>query len=268
MPAPATLPGTRKPRTPALVRPESRRADPSPAPVARQGSTEVPNRGWLGVAIPAGATEIEGFLDWCASDDFPPGVRASLINGCLRLEPMADDLFTHNPLKLAVAAALRAHGRSTGLGRAYTDGALYVHRPDGRGNEADATFLLFESLLAGRVRVVDARPKAGGLTVIEGTPDLLTECVSRSSVGKDAVDLRAAYFAAGVREYWILDGRGETLAFDLLTRTDEAGDWAEARPDGDGYRFSPVLDRRVRIDRETDPTGAADWNVSLEEPAA
>ncbi|MFH5804008.1 Uma2 family endonuclease [Alienimonas sp. DA493] len=220
------------------------------------------------MAIPPGAMELDGFLDWVCSAGFPRGVRASLINGCLRLEPVGDHLFTHNSLKGAVFAALREYGRRTKLGRAYTDGAIYAHRPDGPANEPDATFLLYESLTSGRVRVGERREGAGGLPIVEGAADLVAECVSDSSVPKDTVELRAAYFSAGVREYWLLDGRGDDLEFALLTRTEESADWAEAEVDADGYRLSPVLGRRVKIARETDPLGDAEWDVLLDEPAA
>ena len=220
------------------------------------------------MAIPADATTFDGFLDWYSSDDFPRSLRASFINGSIWLEPMADEPFSHNALKTAVAAALREYGRRTGRGRAYSDGVLYGHRPTGPANEADATFLLFDSLRSGRVRIDVRFPGAGGPQIVQGSADLLVECVSQSSVGKDTVQLRAAYLAAGVREYWILDGRGDELGFDLLTRDDDADEWIEAVPGPDGSRYSPLLERHVRVDRETDPVGDLDWDVVLNEPAA
>lgn len=80
---------------------------------------------------------------------------------------------------------------------------------------------------------------------------------------KDTVGLRTAYFAAGVREYWILDGRGERLDFTLLSRNEASTDWREA-DDTEGGRFSPLLNRRVHVERRTDPLGDPNWKARLE----
>ena len=214
--------------------------------------------------IPAGATELEGFLDWCASDAFPPGVKASLINGILRIENSVDHVSHHNILKTEVARALGNLSKATRLGRVLTDGAMYAHRGDGTGNEPDVLLLLWTSLLSRRSAIEARHP--GGTEIVRGSADLVVECVSPSSVRKDTVDLPPAYFAAGVREYWILDGR-DGLAFTLLTRTEDSTDWDEVAPAADGSRLSPLLDRRVTISQETDPAGGIDWDVRLEEPA-
>ena len=211
--------------------------------------------------------QIDEFLDWVASDEFPAGLKASLINGRLWLEPRMDDYAHHNLLKGAVFAALNAFGRETELGAAFVDGAMVVTPPEpgAVGREPDCGFNLYESFKAGRLRITTR--SEGGSGVISGQPDLLVECLSDGSVEKDTVELRATYLEMGVGEYWILDGRGEGLTFDLLTRTDGADDWAEVAPDADGYRLSSILNRRVRIDRGTDPIGHVQWDVRLD-PAA
>ena len=176
------------------------------------------------------------------------------------LGALRDSGWVSRPIKQEI----REHAiAKVAAGEALFDGAMYAHRPDGTGSEPDGMFNLWETLRSGRVRYLPIEPGGAALTV-QGEVDLVMECVSPSSVGKDTVRLRAAYFAAGVREYWILDGRGGGLAFDLLTRTDDADGWTEAAPDADGYRVSPVLDRRVRIDRGTNPVGGVRWDVRLE----
>ena len=253
---PLVAPTPPRPRTPAT--------QPQERAVYRAGE-------WRGtqwpIVVPKGAADdIELFLDWVSSDEFPAGLKASLIDGKLWLEPRMDDYARHNLLKLAVAAALQNYGVDTDRGQAFVDGAMVVTGPGTLGREPDCGFNLFESFRSGRVRI---QPRTeGGSTVVVGAADLLVECLSDGSVEKDTVELRRVYFDLNVREYWILDGRGEEPTFDLLTRTGDATDWTAAEPDADGFRLSPVLGRRVRIDRGTNPLGDVRWSVPLEPPAA
>ena len=255
-----------------LRRPEvERRADapanlppaeaPEPPPSPPMESLAIP----VPLVLPPRVTEIDPFLAWVSSDEFPPGLRASLIGGRLYLDLHMDDLFPHNSLKTQVARAFGNFAAETGLGRVFGDGALFAHRPDGTGNEPDTMLVTYDALRSDRVRLLPAAPERTALTV-QGAVDLIVECVSPSTVEKDTVRLRAAYFSAGVREYWILDGRGDTLTFALLSRSDDANDWTEVAADGGGGRLSPVLNRRVWIDRVTDPAGYPDWAVRLEKP--
>ncbi|MEM9701322.1 MAG: Uma2 family endonuclease [Planctomycetota bacterium] len=242
-----------------------------PAPVApshaqrtvRQEPAALPDRSWLDVAVPQEAINLEGFLDWCASDEFPAGIKASLINGVLRIEPSMDDLFPQNALKTAIIRALGNFGEQTKTGRTFSGGAMYAHMGDGRGNEPDVIFLRFDSLRAGRCSLEQRQPGANSASVIYGAADLVVECVSPSSETKDTRDLRDAYFSAGVSEYWILDGRGENLIFHLLTREQTAEDWKDAAVGEQGVPTSPVLGQQVAIERIFDPAGYPDWSVTL-----
>jgi len=62
--------------------------------------------------------------------------------------------------------------------------------------------------------------RADGTDYIEilGSPDLVVEVVSDSSVRKDTRLLRDAYFRAGIREYWLIDARGPEVKFEILRR--------------------------------------------------
>src|SRR5256885_8764701 len=48
-----------------------------------------------------------------------------------------------------------------------------------------------------------------GYLELEGTPDMVLEVVSESSVQKDTKRLRQLYWQAGIREYWLVDARRE-----------------------------------------------------------
>jgi Uma2 family endonuclease len=118
-------------------------------------------------------------------------------------------------------------------------------------------FASFATLEAERLRPVTRAGREDSVE-LEGTPDLVVEVVSDSSVRKDRVALREAYHGAGVPEYWIIDARGESVDFEIL--------WLES----DGYRASAepasaqpsrVLARTFRIDRERDRLGQ--WRYQL-----
>jgi len=52
---------------------------------------------------------------------------------------------------------------------------------------------------------------------LEGTPDMVLEVVSASSVVKDTETLLQLYWQAGIPEYWLVDARGEALEFTVQT---------------------------------------------------
>ena len=86
---------------------------------------------------------------------------------------------------------------------------------------ADGVFLSTVSVQQKRVRVVEG--KGRGHVELEGSPDMVLEVVSPSSVEKDIVILRQAYWEAGIPEYWLVDARAEPLKFDILRHTAKYG---------------------------------------------
>lgn len=64
------------------------------------------------------------------------------------------------------------------------------------------------------VRMVEGAKQ--GYIELEGSSDMVLEVVSDSSAKKDYELLRVAYWKAGVREYWLVDARGERLEFQIL----------------------------------------------------
>jgi Uma2 family endonuclease len=81
---------------------------------------------------------------------------------------------------------------------------------------------------------------------------MVLEVVSASSEEKDTVVLRDLYWRAGVKEYWLVDPRGDDLAFDILRHG--AKGYATARKQG-GWLKSAVFGRSFRLTREVDRTG-------------
>ena len=60
---------------------------------------------------------------------------------------------------------------------------------------------------------------------------MVLEVLSNSSVRKDDVDLRQAYWEAGIREYWLVDARKPPLRFEILNYT-QRGYTARRKKDG------------------------------------
>ena len=83
------------------------------------------------------------------------------------------------------------------------------------------------------------------------------EIISASSVRKDSVQLRRAYFLAGIPEYWLIDARGAEVIFEIL-RANDSG--YQAVPSEDGWQVSAVFKRAFRLERLQDAFG---WKYEL-----
>ena len=126
-------------------------------------------------------------------------------------------------------------------------------------NVPDVTFVSFETIESGRVSFTRGKVNPNEGIELVGSPDLVVEVVSTSSVGKDVSKLRSAYHAAAIREYWLVDARGEVIAFQILQhrRTGYA-----SSPQRDGWLRSRVFDRDFRLLREKNRVGM--WTYRLE----
>jgi Uma2 family endonuclease len=175
------------------------------------------------VRIPASAMDHAGFRAWVLSADLPSGVRATFVAGEVDLEMSPEALDSHNKVKSCFTAVLSQIAASGDLGEVYGDGVLVTHEGAALSSEPDTTFVSWDSFESGRVRL---RAKVGGspndAIELVGSPDVVVEVVSDSSVRKDTKLLREAYFRADVPEHWIVDARGENLSFEILCRDAEA----------------------------------------------
>jgi Uma2 family endonuclease len=111
-----------------------------------------------------------------------------------------------------------------------------------------------EAFDAGRVRLV---PKATGepdrFNEVEGGPDLVVEIISDSSVKKDTRRLPAAYFAAGIREFWLIDARRKEMLFQIHRRGDT--EFVPALSNEEAYRRSDVLNAWYWLERDRHKRG-------------
>ena len=75
---------------------------------------------------------------------------------------------------------------------------------------------------------------------LEGPEDLVIETVSDGSVREDRKVKRDEYAAAGIPEYWIVEGRKDRSGVVLLARSTD-GRYEPVQPDAEGRLFSTVL---------------------------
>jgi Uma2 family endonuclease len=211
------------------------------------------------VRIPLSALTLAGFREWATSADFPENCRAAFIGEEIFLDMSNEDPETHVIIKSVITITIGTLNRELDLGRFYSDGVLISNEAAGVSNNADASLLLWKSLEQNRVRLVPRPNQPGRFREIEGSPDWLLEVLSDSSVEKDTELLRRAYHRAGVREYWLIDVRGEEIVFQILL-------WRKkgfvAAPNQDGWQRSQIFGREFRLVRKR--TRMNLWDYSLE----
>jgi len=166
------------------------------------------------VSVPASAFALDGFRAWISAGDFPDGVRATFDRGEVLIEMSPEAIDTHNKVKAEITAVLVRIADDEDRGETFADGALLTHVEAGVSTEPDVLFASWESLESGRLR--RAAGASGCAVELVGTPDIVVEIVSPTSVRKDTKLLRAAYARAGIPEYWIIDARGDVLRFEIL----------------------------------------------------
>lgn len=201
-----------------------------------------------GVTVPTGIPGLRVFRRWVHSPRFPEKGRIDWLAGQVEVDMSPEDLTTHGTPKVAIARDLSNRIEGSDRGAVFSDSTRLTAKNADLSSEPDVVVVLFESLRAGRVRLVPraGRP-AGRYAEIEGAADLVVECVSDSSTLKDTEKLPRLYHRAGVREYWLVDARGARVAFTLFRRA--ARKYAVVRPDAGGFRKSAVLGVAVRLVR-------------------
>ena len=124
--------------------------------------------------------------------------------------------------------------------------------------EPDGTFISNESMEDANIQLIEG--KQGGYSEIEGVPDMVLEIVSDASVTKDIKRLFKAYWEAGIKEYWLVDVRGERLTFDVLRRT--AKGYVATRKK-DGWLKSQVFRKSFRLTRGEDRFGHPRYGLEV-----
>jgi Uma2 family endonuclease len=202
------------------------------------------------IRIPTNINDVEAFRRWARSDEFPQRGRFAFLGNALWVDMSMEQAFPHNQVKAEIAGVLHALVKSTGVGYFFPDRMLLSHPEVSLSNEPDGTFVSYEAIHRGRVQLVEGAKE--GITELVGAPDMVLEVVSRRSVHKDTVVLRQLYWEAGIREYWLVDARGEKVRFDVL-RHQSRGYQASRKQAG--WVKSEVFGRSFQLTRQEDALG-------------
>ncbi|MBY0228641.1 MAG: Uma2 family endonuclease [Gemmataceae bacterium] len=236
-------------------------APPVPAaPIPPQARTmPIMLNGRLPVTIPASVVDHDSYRAWARSDDYPEKLRTHWIDGALWVDTDMEQLYTHNRIKNVFCSVLMPLADRLGTGEYAGDGMLLTLRDPALTTGPDGLFVLHASRRSGRIALV---PNARGIGCVEleGTPDMVLEAVSDSSVAKDTVRLEAACLQAGVQEYWRVDARAGRLDFVILRNDGTA--WQPC-PTPDGWQRSALFGHDFRLRQGTNPFGDPLWFLDV-----
>jgi Uma2 family endonuclease len=171
-----------------------------------------------------------------------------------------EELFTHNLVKTAILVGLAELARESGTGMALSDGMLLTNDAAALGTEPDAMYLLFSSFETGKVRYTAGDSTGAEATELVGSPDLVVEVVSPSSVDKDTEKLMFAYHDAGAGEYWLIDARGGEPGFDVYRHA--AKGFVAVRRQA-GWVRSPLFGKQVRMTRRLLKAGFPNYTLEI-----
>jgi len=220
-----------------------------PARVVFEGQLEIPP-----------ITNLAEFREWAVSDEFPDRGRIDYIGGMIEVSDMAPEaLGSHGSPKVEIVSVIHQCLKSRRLGKVFVDRTRLSNPETGLSVEPDVLIVSYESIQTGRVKLVPLRSHPHEYIEVEGAADLVVEIVSHSSVSKDRTQLPKEYFAAGVREYWLVDGRGDELEFAVFRRGRTA--FTRTKPDPKGFVRSRVLETSFRFIRSRDEFGF--WEYEL-----
>jgi Uma2 family endonuclease len=210
------------------------------------------------VRIPKFVDDLRSFRRWIHSDEFPVIGRVCYLNGEVWVDLSREQIFSHNQVKGEFSFVLGTLIKAGRLGRFVPDGMLLSNVTANFSSQPDGTFVSVASLRTGRVRFPEGT--ADECIEMVGSPDMILEVLSTSSVEKDTVILRDLYWRAGIREYWLVDARGERLTFDILRHTPKG--YVATRKQG-GWVKSEVFGKSFKLTRQADELGDPEYTLSV-----
>jgi len=208
------------------------------------------------LTIPNAVTNIDAFREWNDSPDFPNQYQVWWLCGGVWIDMSKEQIFSHILVKTEIARVLGGLVKAEKLGLFLTDGLLLSNFEADISGNPDSTFISTASRRDSRVRMIEGA--IGGYVELQGSPDMVLEILSDSSVQKDTIVLREAYWKAGVREYWVIDARSEPARFDIFRHGPKA--FAATRKSS-GWVKSNVFGRSFRLVAGTDEFGEPDFSL-------
>jgi Uma2 family endonuclease len=212
--------------------------------------------------IPGGVNDLESFRRWARSRSFPKRGRIDFVGGRIEFDMSPDNLYFHTAPKSELGRVIGNRLVQTEIGQWFIDKTRVSCPAVGLSVEPDIVLVTDQSLAEGRVQLTPSRrPTPDSFVEIVGPLDLIVEIVSDKSVTKDKRRLKRKYFEAGVREYWIVDARGDALEFVIHHRSRTR--FAAAPADETGYQQSLVLETAYWLEKRRGRSGH--WTYRLHE---
>lgn len=169
------------------------------------------------VSVPSWVTDLDAFRRWVDMDDFPETGRIWFLKGEVWVDMSREQIYTHGQVKTEITVVVGGLVKAEELGLFLVDGPLLTNVEADISGNPDALFIANETVESGAVRLIEGAED--GYVELEGSPDMVLEVISTSSVHKDDVILRQAYWEAGIREYWLVDAKKTPLRFEILRHT-------------------------------------------------
>ena len=209
------------------------------------------------VHVPIWVNDLDSFRQWMHSDEAPEKCPIFFLAGEVWLDMSKEQFFSHNQMKKAIFGVLAGLEKQA-RGRFIPDGMLVTNEAADLSGNPDGVFVSNDSFRTGRIKLIEG--KVDGYVELEGTPDMVLEVVSDSSVEKDNELLMDLYWKAGIREYWLVDARGERIEFQILHHTTRG--YVATRPIS-GWRKSAVFGKSFRLTRQLDDLGHPDFTLDV-----
>jgi Uma2 family endonuclease len=210
------------------------------------------------VRVPEWVVDLASFRRWTDSDEFPEEGRIDYIKGEVWIDMSKEQVFSHNQSKTVFTGVLWGLVTAGKLGRYFADGVRLSNIGADLSAVPDGTFISRETMREANIQLIEGAK--GGYTEIEGAPDMVLEIVSDSSVKKDTRRLLEAYWEAGIKEYWLVDVRGERLDFNIYRHAPKG--YVVTRKK-DGWLKSQVFGKSFRLTRREDEFGTPEYNLEV-----
>jgi Uma2 family endonuclease len=201
---------------------------------------------------------LDAFRAWAGDNDLPEKTRLDFYKGKVWVDMGKEQVFTHGVLKTRISTVLDTLIQASTLGYYWCNGVLVTNEGANLSGNPDGTFVSHDALESGRVALTEGADD--GYVELVGTVDMVLEVVSESSVAKDTVTLRQAYWEAGIPEYWLADARGNRLDFHILKHGPKG--YTDTRKVG-GWLKSVVFGQSFRLLRGTDRTGNPQFTLDV-----
>jgi Uma2 family endonuclease len=210
------------------------------------------------VNIPEWVVDLASFRRWYHSGDFPEEGRIDYIQGAVWVDMSMEQVFSHVQVKTAITSVLYGVAQTGDLGLYLNDGLRLSNVGADLSAEPDGTFISNEGMEDANIQLIEGKEE--GYTEVEGIPDMVLEIVSKSSVTKDSERLFKAYWDAGIKEYWLVDVRGERLSFAIFHHAPKG---YVATRKKDGWLKSQVFGKSFRLTRQVDRFGNPRYTLEV-----